>query len=271
MTVLHVENLTVRIGKNGEELVKGVSFSLPERQCLGLVGESGCGKSLTCRAVTGVLAPALRASGRVVYRGKNLLGLDEQAIRKIRGNGIGLIVQNAMSAFNPLYSVGSQMIETLRTHRALGKKEARDIALAALKRMRLPEAETVMGHYPHQLSGGMAQRVMCGLTLALRPAVLIADEPTGSLDSVAQREIIEHFIELKKSGMFSMVFVSHDLSVIRQLADHVAIMRNGGVVEQGAVKDVFDRPSHFYTRSLVAAHKTLGEKYAKAMASREAV
>lgn len=271
MAILEVENLTVSLAAKQRDLVGGVSFSVEEARCVGLVGESGCGKSLTCKALLGVLGPGLFPAGVVRFGGRNILDLDDRAMEGIRGTGVGMIVQNAMAAFNPLFRIGPQMVETLRVHLPLGAAEAKDAALAALARTGLSDPAGAMAKYPHQLSGGMAQRIMIGLTLALRPKVLVADEPTSALDSVAQDEIVRLLAGMKQVGGMAMVFVSHNLAVVKRLADYIIVLREGRVVEHGPAREVFERPRHWHTRSLVAAHKTLGGAFVDIMTPRKAM
>ena len=261
MPVLTINNLRITDKRSGLELVNGISFSVPANRCLGLVGESGSGKSLTCKAIMGVLDPWLEAGGEIIFDGIDLMRLSDQGMRAIRGARIGLIIQEAQSAFNPLYKIGGQMIETLRTHQKLTEEQARHLAERSLAGLLFNDPKSVMLKYPHQLSGGMLQRVMGAVTLALNPELIIADEPTSSLDSLSQKEVIDQFQKIKNTEQASLVFVSHDFGVVRRLADQIVVLKHGRVVEQGLTADVFGHPAEAYTQSLVAAHTALSERF----------
>lgn len=239
-------------------------------QCLGLVGESGSGKSLTCGAIMGGLAPWLEVEGEIIFDGQNLLGLPEPKMRAICGARIGMIIQDAHSAFNPLFKIGPQMAESLVSHKDLPKDKAWALAELALSRFQLSEPCAVMRKYPHQLSGGMLQRVMGALTLALNPELIIADEPTTALDCLTQQEVLNQLIKMKKNMRSSMIFVSHDLGVVRRLADQVAVLRQGQIVEQGAGAKIFKNPASGHTRNMVQAHLALSEKFREMIARVEA-
>ncbi len=261
MPILKVDNLPISDSLGGRTLVHDLSCSLTPGTCLGLVGESGSGKSLTCRAIIGALTWPLEVSGQVIFEGRNILESGPAELSRLRGRRLGLIIQEAMSAFNPLYKIGRQMRETLELHLKVDPEKAEAICLSALERLEFREPAGVMNKYPHQLSGGMLQRVMIALTLALKPQVIMADEPTTSLDSITRDEIGKHLLGLKKNLSGGMIFVSHDLSVVKRLADRVLVLKEGRVVESGPMAEVFSHPLQAYTRRLVQAHRELGSRF----------
>lgn len=268
MKLLTVDNLRVYDTRSGQFLVNGVNFSLQENTCLGIVGESGSGKSLTCKALMGLLAPGLRAEGEAVLEGKSLLQASEEELRQVRGRRIAMIMQDAMTAFDPLYTLGAQMVETLQEKMALSSKDALDVAVDSLEKMCLRETGQVVKKYPYQLSGGMLQRCMIALTLALQPDIIIADEPTTALDSINQREVIEEFQRLREMGTMSLVFISHDLGIVQRLAQEVLVMCKGEQVEYGPAADVFGCPQHAYTRYLVDTRRELTQFFRESMKER---
>ena len=233
--------------------VDGVSFEIEEGKTMGLVGESGCGKSVTALS-TMQLIP--KASGRVVggeirYRGENLLHFDEARMRDIRGNEISMIFQEPMTSLNPVFSVGAQIEETIVLHQGLGKKDARDKAIEMLRLVKIPEPEIRIDDYPHQLSGGMRQRVMIAMALSCNPSLLIADEPTTALDVTIQAQILDLIEELQDKLGMALLLITHDLGVVAEQADNVAIMYAGKIVERATPEVIFSRPMHPYTVGLL--------------------
>ena len=233
--------------------VDGVSFEIEEGKTMGLVGESGCGKSVTALS-TMQLIP--KAAGRVVggeirYRGENLLGFDEARMRDIRGNEISMIFQEPMTSLNPVFSVGAQIEETIVLHQGLGKKDARDKAIEMLRLVKIPEPEIRIDDYPHQLSGGMRQRVMIAMALSCNPSLLIADEPTTALDVTIQAQILDLIEELQDKLGMALLLITHDLGVVAEQADNVAIMYAGKIVERATPEVIFARPLHPYTVGLL--------------------
>lgn len=254
--VLEVRGLHVSANVNGESvaLLKSVDLTIGRGRILGLVGESGSGKSLTCGAVLRLLdGRGLDVRGNLALNGEKLTGLSKEAMRKIRGREIGYIMQNPMTAFTPVHTIGSQFVETLRTHSSLSKAEARARAQTALAEMNLSDPSRVLKSYPHQLSGGMLQRIMIAVSMCLRPALVIADEPTTALDAMNQLQVLRQLDRLRTEHRTSILLVSHDLGVIARLADDVAVMKEGEIVEQAEVHELFDRPRHEYTRMLLQA------------------
>jgi oligopeptide/dipeptide ABC transporter ATP-binding protein len=255
--VLDVEDLRTefRIGGKWHAAVDGVSFSLAPRETLALVGESGCGKSMTSLSIMGLVpAPAGRiGSGRVRLDGQELIGLPERQMERIRGNRVAMIFQEPMTSLNPVMTIGAQVAESLRLHRGLSQAEANARALAVLEEVKIPSARTRFHDYPHQFSGGMRQRVMIAVALACGPKVLLADEPTTALDVTIQAQVLGLLADLKERHDMAMLFITHNLGVVAQIADRVAVMYAGQIVEQAPVSDIFAHPAHPYTRALFAA------------------
>lgn len=268
MSLLNVSGLTVRDVQSGELLVNKVAFDLQANTCLGIVGESGSGKSVTCKALIGLLNPWLKAEGNVRFSGISLLDAPEEQLRQIRARRICMILQDAMTAFDPLYTMGDQMVESLCETMAWDKRQAKSVALEALEKMCLREPAGVMKKYPHQLSGGMLQRCMTALALAVKPDIVIADEPTTALDSINQREVVEEFCRLQEITGTAIIFVSHDLGVVEMLAQQVLVMKNGESVEYGEAAQVFSNPQHAYTRYLVDTRIALTKPFRDAMTER---
>ena len=238
--------------------VDGVSYTVRAGQTLGVVGESGCGKSVTALSIMRLLAtPPARIRGSVRLRGTELLTLPEAQMRQIRGNRISMIFQEPMTSLNPVLTVGRQIAETVRVHQKLGRAEALQRATEMLRLVQIPEPERRVHEYPHQLSGGMRQRVMIALALACRPEVLIADEPTTALDVTLQAQILELIKSLQQELGMGVVMITHDLGVVAESCDRVVVMYAGRKVEEADVLDLFDRPLHPYTRALMASMPAL--------------
>ena len=254
--LLSVENLTTVFEVPGRPVVAvdNVSFEVRKGETLGLVGESGSGKSVTAFSILRLLqSPGRITGGRVKFQGRDLLSLPEAEMRKVRGAGIGLIFQEPMAALNPVMRVGAQIGESLRVHGLAGKQDARIQAIELLRAVRIADPEKRVDDYPHQLSGGMRQRVMIAVALACRPPLIIADEPTTALDVTVQAQILELLREMKDQFDLSLLLITHDLGVIAETADRVAVMYAGRIVEEGAVRDIFRRPLHPYTQGLLAS------------------
>jgi len=231
--------------------VDGVSFHLDGGELLGLVGESGCGKSITALSIMRLVAPPGKiVSGEITFDGKSLLSLSESEMRQIRGDDIAMIFQDPMTSLNPVYTVGEQIAEALRLHRKLDRKAARAAAIAAMKEVAIPDPARRAGDYPHQLSGGMRQRVMIAMALACDPKLLIADEPTTALDVTIQAQILELLNSLRKTRDLAVLLITHDLGVVAEVADRVAVMYTGKIVEEAPVAELFARPRHPYTEGL---------------------
>ncbi len=255
--------------------VSEVSFSIAPREVLGLVGESGSGKSVTALAIMRLLPPQAQVEGTISFAGKNLLAAGEEDVRSIRGSHIAMIFQEPMTALNPVMRVGNQIAEAVLAHGArrtahgarqggrVGKSEAWTLAVQAIKDVRIPEAERRARDYPHQLSGGMRQRVMIAMAIVNRPQLLIADEPTTALDVTIQAQVLELLDELRRKFELAMLFISHDLAVVSQVSDRVAVMYAGSLVELGGAREVFAAPAHPYTRGLLHSAPTLRTERAR--------
>jgi peptide/nickel transport system ATP-binding protein len=265
--LLEVSNLHVAFKADDgrmTEAVTAVSFSIARGRILGIVGESGCGKSITSLAIMRLLpARSAYVSGSISFEGRNLLDLPERAMRRLRGDRIAMIFQEPMTSLNPSYTVGSQIAETLTCHRGLSGREARKQAIELLRQVRIPAPETCANAYPHKLSGGMRQRVMIAMALACRPALLIADEPTTALDVTIQAQMLDLLRVLNAETGAAIIFISHDLGVVAEICDEVAVMYAGQFVEQGLVQDLFSRPQHPYTAGLLGALPAFAEKRAR--------
>jgi peptide/nickel transport system permease protein len=239
----------------GPALVTGVSFALRPGRVLGLVGESGCGKTMTARSLLGLLPDGVSVSGGAIYwQGRNLVGLSEKDLGAVRGREIAMISQEPMVALDPMFSVAYQLVQPLRRIRGLGRAEARRVAAELLQQVGIVDAGRVLSSYPHQLSGGMAQRVAIALALTGQPKLLVADEPTTALDVTVQAEILSLLRSLVRDTGLSVVIVSHDLGVVADICDDVAVMYAGEIVESGAAVRVLDDPAHPYTMALLGAN-----------------
>jgi peptide/nickel transport system ATP-binding protein len=260
MALLEVDDLTVTLNtaRGPAKAVRGVSFSLDVGATLGLVGESGCGKSMTALAILGLLPEGAQASGRVGFEGRDLLSLGEKALCRIRGDRIGVIFQEPMTALNPLHSVGRQVAETLILHKGTTAGAARQEAIRLLDRVGIPDAARRVDAYPHQFSGGQRQRVTIAIALACGPDLLIADEPTTALDVTIQRQILDLTAGLIEEHGMALLMISHDLGVIAENVERMLVMYGGTIVESGSTRAVFARPSHPYTRGLFGARPRLG-------------
>jgi oligopeptide/dipeptide ABC transporter ATP-binding protein len=235
--------------------VDGVSFQVQRGQVVGVVGESGSGKSVTALSIMGLVPEPGRVQegSRVVLGGRELTSLKPRAMRALRGRELSMIFQEPMTSLNPVFPVGDQVAEAVRVHAAVGRREARERAVSLLDRVGIPDAGQRAGEYPHQLSGGQRQRVMIAMALANEPSLLIADEPTTALDVTIQAQILELLLELRDEMGMAVMLITHDLGVVAETCDRVAVMYGGQVVEEGPVADVFDDPAHPYTRGLMAA------------------
>lgn len=272
MNLLEVKNLKVIDKEDKKEIVKGVSFKVEKNMCLGIVGESGSGKSMTAKAIVGLISSNLKIEGYAVFdENIDLFNIKKDKLRKIRGQRICMILQDAMSAFDPLYTVGYQMIETLVENKNLSKKEAKKVSIKTLEKMNINDPQEVVKKYPHQLSGGMLQRCMIALSLSMEPDIIIADEPTTALDSINQREVVEVFKKLRNTTGTSLIFISHDLGIVKYLAQDILVMNNGEQVEYGSAKDIFTNPKSHYTKYLINARLELTETFNKSVNKGEAV
>ncbi len=251
MSLLHIDTLDLSFAKT--PILRGVTLGLEPGEILGLVGESGSGKSMTALAVMGLLPQGARATGRIWLDGQDLLALSERQMCALRGNQIGMIFQEPMTALNPLMTIGDQVAETLMVHRKMPRAEARAIARAKLDRVGLPGPRFPLSLYPHELSGGQRQRVAIALAIALQPRLLIADEPTTALDVTTQAEVLNLLRDLARAEDMALILITHDLAVVAGMADRVAVMRHGQIVETGPTEPLFRAPRHPYTAQLLAA------------------
>jgi oligopeptide/dipeptide ABC transporter ATP-binding protein len=236
------------------QAVDGVSFELARGEILAIVGESGCGKSVTAQTLIGLTrASNARISGSVDYRGREINGLDDDQLRTVRGEQIAMIFQDPMSSLNPVYRVGDQIAEMIRAHRDVSGKEAHDRAVQLLRSVGIPNPERRVRHYPHEFSGGMRQRVMIAMALALEPEVLIADEPTTALDVTVQAQILRLIAGLNRDRDLAVILITHDLGVVAEVADRVVVMYAGQIVEDGTLDEIFYDPQHPYTWGLLGS------------------
>ena len=250
--------VTLQTARGPADALRGVSFDLARGQTLGLIGESGCGKSITALALMGLLPEAAQVSGSMRFDGRELSTLPEADYCKLRGDRIGMVFQEPMTALNPLHAVGRQIGESLRLHKGMAGAAARAEALRLLQRVQLPEAAKRLDAYPHQLSGGQRQRVVIAIALACGPDLLIADEPTTALDVTIQREVLDLILELVREDGMGLLLISHDLGVMADTVQQLLVMYAGTVVESGPTAAVFDKLAHPYTRGLFAARPRLG-------------
>ncbi|MEM9707788.1 MAG: ABC transporter ATP-binding protein [Pseudomonadota bacterium] len=257
-TVLSVNDLNVRFRQDAVEThaVKGVSFEVEEGQTLALVGESGSGKSVSALSTVALLPDSAQITGSVTYKGEEMVGASEDALRKVRGNDISFIFQEPMTSLNPLHTLDKQIGESLLIHQGMTGERARARIIELLEEVGIPDPEARLKSYPHQLSGGQRQRVMIAMALANNPELLIADEPTTALDVTIQAQILELLAELKRDRGMSMLFITHDLGIVRRFADNVCVMKDGEIVERGPVAEIFSAPEHPYTQMLLSAEAT---------------
>jgi microcin C transport system ATP-binding protein len=256
--LLNVRDLRVSFRQDGKvtEAVRGVSFSVGRGETVALVGESGSGKSVTALSTVSLLGDSASVSGSVTYDGQEMVGASERHLRQVRGNDISFIFQEPMTSLNPLHTIEKQLAESLALHQGLDGKAARVRIVDLLNRVGIRDAENRLGAYPHQLSGGQRQRVMIAMALANKPDILIADEPTTALDVTIQQQILELLADLKKSEGMGLLFITHDLSIVRRIADRVCVMKGGEIVEEGPTAELFANPQHPYTQKLLDAEPT---------------
>jgi oligopeptide transport system ATP-binding protein len=255
--VLEVDDLHVQFRTDSGlvRAVNGLSYTVAAGETLAILGESGSGKSVSAQAIMGILdmPPGEITEGRIWFEGRNLLELEKEEQRKVRGPGISMIFQDALSSLNPVYSVGFQIGEMFRAHRGVSKKDAKKLAVELMERVRIPAAAQRVNDYPHQFSGGMRQRVMIAMAIALDPKILIADEPTTALDVTVQAQVMDLLKDLQRETGMGLVLITHDLGVVNEVADKVAVMYAGKAVETGTVDDVFGNPAHPYTEGLMTS------------------
>ena len=254
-TLIQVKNLQISFKYDGvmTPVIRGVSFDIKRGETLGMVGESGSGKSVTSREIMGLIAtpPARIDSGEILFEGRDILKMSDDELRSIRGNRISMIFQEPMTSLNPVYTCGDQIMEVIRLHKGVSKKEARQMAIEMLREVGVQSPETRVDCYPHELSGGMRQRVMIAMALSCSPTLLISDEPTTALDPTIQAQILQLIKDMKKKLNMSVLFITHDLGVVAQNCDRVVVMYAGKIVEVAEVCELFDHPAHPYTQGLI--------------------
>jgi oligopeptide/dipeptide ABC transporter ATP-binding protein len=255
--LLDINQLTVNFNSAGKTIhaVDGVSLGMEQGGAFGLVGESGCGKSVTALSILRLIPdpPGKIVNGEIRFQGRDLLALPDDEMRKIRGKEISMIFQEPMTSLNPVFRIGTQMAEVIRLHQKVNKKQAVGQAIEMLEKVHIPDARHIIRQYPHQLSGGMRQRVMIAMELSCRPSLLIADEPTTALDVTIQAQILRLIKEMKSEFKTSILLISHDLGVVSELCDWIAIMYAGSIVEQARAEEIFKNPKHPYTKGLWGA------------------
>ncbi|MER5559485.1 ABC transporter ATP-binding protein [Streptomyces sp. NPDC001571] len=242
--------------------VNGVNYSVDAGETLAVLGESGSGKSVTAQAVMGILdmPPGRIAGGEILFQGRDLLKLKEDERRKVRGSEMAMIFQDALSSLNPVLSVGDQLSEMFTVHRGMSRKDGRAKAVELMDRVRIPAAKERVGQYPHQFSGGMRQRIMIAMALALEPSLIIADEPTTALDVTVQAQVMDLLAELQRELNMGLILITHDLGVVADVADKIAVMYAGRIVEQAPVHDIYKAPAHPYTKGLLESIPRLDQK-----------
>lgn len=268
---LKVENLNVTLTyrKASKKLVEDVSFEVHPGECLGILGESGSGKSMTVKSILGLLDKNFQVSGSAVFDGHDLLKESKEELRRLRGSRITMVLQNPMTCFDPLYRIGNQMAETFAAHTAWNAQEIRTCCLKILDQMQILNGEEVLEKYPHQLSGGMLQRIMIGIAMALQPELLIADEPTTAIDAVTQYEILEEFVRIKKNKNTAMLFITHDLGAISKVADRILVMNSGHIVDSGNFEHIRDHAQDPYTRLLIEKRSAVMHHYREVLHRKE--
>ncbi|MBS1800234.1 MAG: ABC transporter ATP-binding protein [Acidobacteria bacterium] len=264
--LVSAEDLSIAFA--GRTAVEGISFHVNEGETLGLVGESGSGKSATSLALLRLLPPTASVAGNIRFAGEDLLALPEDAMRRHRGRSMSMIFQEPMTALNPVMPVGAQIAEAIRAHHPeLGRREVRERVLEAMNDVALPSPRQRWKDYPHQFSGGQRQRILIAMAIVNRPRLLIADEPTTALDVTVQAQILALLKRLRKSHNLAMLFISHDLAVVSQVADRVAVMQHGHIVEQATAEQLFHSPQNAYTRRLLASVPTMQTDRTKPLAT----
>lgn len=263
--VLEVRNLTVQVQtKKGQKtLVDGGNFVVKEGECLGILGESGSGKSMTVKSILGLLDQQFQVEGEAWFFGKDLLSQSKEEVRKLRGKKIAMVLQNPMTCFDPLCKISMQIGETFQTHMDWNKQTIYEKSIELLKDMQIRDPEEVMEKYPHQLSGGMLQRIMIGIALSMEPELLVADEPTTAIDAITQYDILKEFRRIKKEKKTAMIFITHDLGAISYVADRIIVMNQGKIVDEGSFSHILKEANDPYTQMLAEKKCAVMEKYRK--------
>ena len=258
--MLQVKNLEISF-KNASSIIKNISFNLHQNKILGLVGESGSGKSITSLAILGLLPKSVNVKGQILFEEQDLLAYSSDQFQKIRGSKIAMIFQEPMSSLNPTLTCGIQVAEILQQHTNLSSEEIKKEVINLFNKVKLPRAESIYNSYPHQISGGQKQRVMIAMAIACKPKLLIADEPTTALDVTVQKEIISLLKELQQEYKMSIIFISHDLALVSEIADNVAVMHKGKITEQGLADEIFLNPKENYTKALISSKPNIKKRF----------
>lgn len=271
--VLEINHLNVLLKQKKEThaLVKDISLSVRPGECLGILGESGSGKSMTMKAAMGLLDRNFQITGSVKFLGEELIDKNPETLRKIRGGKVGMVLQNPMTCFDPLYRIGNQIAETYSAHTDWNNKEIRERSLDMLNKMQIRNPEEVLEKYPHQLSGGMLQRIMIGIATSMTPSLLIADEPTTAIDAITQFEILDELLRIKHEHGMAMIFISHDLNAISRVADRIIVLNQGCVVDQGDFAHILHHATDPYTQLLIEKRTAVMRKYRSVLEGSEAV
>ena len=266
--ILDVKNLhiTFEQPKVSKQILEDVSFAVKSGKCLGILGESGSGKSMTTKAILGLLNRDFKISGSATFEGTDLLQMGDGDLRTLRGSAIGMILQNPMTCFDPLYKIGNQIYETFDAHGIFPRNQYKEEAIKILEKMRIHDPEGVLQKFPHQLSGGMLQRVMIGIAMSMNPRLLICDEPTTAIDSITQYEIIKEFQRIKAESNVGMLFITHDVSVISHIADEVIVLNKGKLVDRGSFSEILKNPKDPYTKLLIEKKLAVADHYKSVLA-----
>lgn len=257
--------VSLRGKKRNTDLVKGVSFSVKQGECLGILGESGSGKSMSIKAAMGLLDKNFVVSGSAKFQGDELVGKNAEQLRRLRGGQVGIVLQNPMTCFDPLYRIGNQIAETFAAHQKWDAGEIKERSIEMLDKMQIRNPEEALEKYPHQLSGGMLQRIMIGIAMSMEPSLLIADEPTTAIDAITQFDILNEFAVIKQKHKTAMIFISHDLNAVSQIADKIVVLNQGTVVDQGDFHHIIHHAADPYTRLLIEKRTDVMRKYRQAL------
>ena len=257
--------VSLRGKKRNTDLVKGVSFSVKPGECLGILGESGSGKSMSIKAAMGLLDKNFVVSGSAKFQGDELVGKNAEQLRRLRGGQVGIVLQNPMTCFDPLYRIGNQIAETFAAHQKWDAGEIKERSIEMLDKMQIRNPEEALEKYPHQLSGGMLQRIMIGIAMSMEPSLLIADEPTTAIDAITQFDILNEFAVFKQKHKTAMIFISHDLNAVSQIADKIVVLNQGTVVDQGDFHHIIHHAADPYTRLLIEKRTDVMRKYRQAL------
>lgn len=257
--------VSLRGKKRNTDLVKGVSFSVKQGECLGILGESGSGKSMSIKAAMGLLDKNFVVSGSAKFQGDELVGKNAEQLRRLRGGQVGIVLQNPMTCFDPLYRIGNQIAETFAAHQKWDDGEIKERSIEMLDKMQIRNPEEALEKYPHQLSGGMLQRIMIGIAMSMGPSLLIADEPTTAIDAITQFDILNEFAAIKQKHKTAMIFISHDLNAVSQIADKIVVLNQGTVVDQGDFHHIIHHAADPYARLLIEKRTDVMRKYRQAL------